>query len=83
MSTLQKQFSGYSLLGEMHQTIINCFQKCEFGQESVNSITNDNEIDKEFESLLTQLREDDEITVEDFVTFDDNLATSTGFFLKS
>ena len=80
MSTLQKQFSGYRLLGEMYQTIINCFQKCGFGQESVNSITNDNEIDEEFESLLTQLREDDEITVEDFVTFDDNLATSTVFF---
>ena len=59
------------------ETIINCFQKCGFGQESVNSITNDNEIDDEFESLLTQLREDDEITVEDFVTFDDNLTTST------
>ena len=59
------------------ETIINCFQKCGFGQESVNSITNENEIDEEFESLLTQLREDDEITVEDFVT-DDNLTTSTG-----
>ena len=59
------------------ETIINCFQKCWFGQESVNSITNENEIDEEFESLLTQLREDDEITVEDFVT-DDNLTTSTG-----
>ena len=59
------------------ETIINRFPKCGFGQKSVNSITNDNEIDKEFESLLTQLREDGEITVEDFVTFDDNLATST------
>ena len=37
------------------ETIINCFQKCECGQESVNSITNDNEIDEEFESLFTQL----------------------------
>ena len=60
------------------ETIINCFQKFEFGQESVNSITSDNEIVPEFESLLTQLREHDEITFEDFVTFDDNLATSTG-----
>ena len=51
------------------ETIINCFQKSGFGQESVNSITNNNEIDEEFESLITQLREDDEITVEDFVTF--------------
>ena len=59
------------------ETIIICFQKCGFGQESVNSITNDNEIDEEFESLLTQRREDDEITVEDFFTFDENLTTST------
>ena len=51
------------------ETIINCFQKSGFGQESVNSITNNNEIDEEFESLITQLREDDEITVEDFVNF--------------
>ena len=33
---------------------------------------------KNLKSLFTQLREDDEITVEDFVTFDDNLTTSTG-----
>ena len=59
------------------ETIINCFQKRGFGQEPVNSITNDNEIDEKFESLLTQLQEDDEITAEDFVTFDDNLTTST------
>ena len=52
------------------EIIINCFQKCGFGQESVNSISNYNEIDEEFESLLTQLRKDDEI-VEDFGSFDD------------
>ena len=50
------------------ETIINGFQKCGFGQEPVNNITNDNEIDEGFESLLIQLREDDKITVEDFVT---------------
>ena len=60
------------------EAIINCFQKCGFGQESVNIITNDNEMNGEFESLLTRLREDDEIIVEDFVTLDDNLTTSTG-----
>ena len=60
------------------ETIINCFQKCGFRQESINSITNDNEIDEEFESLLIQFREDDQTTVDDFVTFDDNLPTSTG-----
>ena len=32
---------------------------------------------KKFESLLTQLQEDDEITADDFVNFDDNLTTST------
>ena len=53
------------------EIIINCFQKCGFGQESVNSISNYNEIDEEFESLLTQLRKDDEIAVEDFGSFDD------------
>ena len=57
------------------EKIINCFQNMWFGQEPVNSITNDSEID---ENLLTQLCEDDEITVEDIVTFDDNLTTSTG-----
>ena len=60
------------------ETITNCFQKCGFRQESINSITNDNEIDEEFESLLIQFREDDQTTVADFVTFDDNLPTSTG-----
>ena len=60
------------------ETIINCFQKYGFEQESINSIHNDNEIDEEFESLFTQHREEDEITVEDFVTFDDTTTTSTG-----
>ena len=60
------------------ETVINCFQKCGFGQEAVNIITNDNEIYEEFESLVTQLREDHEFTVEDFVTFDDNLTESAG-----
>ena len=58
------------------ETLINCFQKCGFRQGFVNSITNDNVIDEEIKSLLTQLCEDDEITVEDFVIFDDNLTTS-------
>ena len=57
------------------ETLINCSQKCGFGQGFVNSITNDNVIDEEIKSLLTQLCEDDEITVEDFVIFD-NLTTS-------
>ena len=33
---------------------------------------------KYLESLLAQLREDDDITVEDFITSDDNLTTSIG-----
>ena len=62
------------------ETIINCFQKCGFGQESVNSITNDDEIDEEFESLFTQLRRDDKIAVEDF----NRLATTSlrGSYLR-
>ena len=56
------------------ETIINCFQNCGFGQEPVNSITSE---DEKFGGLLTELQEDDEITAEDFVTFDDNLTTST------
>ena len=35
-------------------------------------------MNEEFENRLTQFREDDEITVEGFVTFNDNLTTSTG-----
>ena len=73
---MQKQFFGYSLLGEMStETIINCFQKrwvwtriCQHHFQQM----------KNLKSLFTQLREDDEITVEDFVTFDDNLTTSSG-----
>ena len=48
-----------------------------FGQEIYQQHTNDIEIDKEFESLITQLCEEGEITVEHFVAFDDNLTTST------
>ena len=60
------------------ETIINCFQKYGFGQESVNNITNDNEKDEEFESLLTRLREDEKITFEEFVNLDDNRTTLAG-----
>ena len=45
------------------ETIINCFQKGRFPQESFNRITSDNEIDEEFRSLLIQLCEDGRITV--------------------
>ena len=34
------------------ETIINCFHKCGFGQEAVNTITSDNEIDEEFGVFL-------------------------------
>ena len=42
------------------------------------SVSGEGEVDEEFEFLLAQLREDDDITVEDFITFDDNLTTSIG-----
>ena len=35
------------------KTVTNCFQQYWFGQESVNSITNDNEIGEEYQSLHT------------------------------
>ena len=48
-----------------------------------NSTSKDSEIneelDEEFATLLNQLRDDvEDITVEDFVTFDDNVTTSPG-----
>ena len=42
------------------------------------NVTGEVEVDEEFESLLAQLREDDDKTVEDFIPFDDNLTTSIG-----
>ena len=60
------------------ETIIHCFQKCGFKGRSESSIAEDNEMDEEFESLCTQLREDDEITPEVFFNFDHDLTTSAG-----
>ena len=60
------------------ETILHCFQKCGFEESDCHSISEEGEIDEEFETLLAQLRVDDDITVEDFITFDDNLTTSTG-----
>ena len=41
-----------------------------------NSICKDSEIDEEYATPFNQLRDDDDITVEDFITFDDNVTTS-------
>ena len=60
------------------ETILPCFQKCGFEKSECHSVSGEGEVDEEFESLLAQLREDDDITVEDFITFDDNLTTSIG-----
>lgn len=60
------------------EVILHCFQKCGFKESEISCISEDSEIDEEFESLPTQLREDDDITVEDFISFDDNLTTSIG-----
>ena len=60
------------------ETILHCFQKCGFGKSECHSVSGEGEVDEEFESLLAQLREDDDITVEAFITFDDNLTTSIG-----
>ena len=60
------------------ETILHCFQKCGFEKSECHCVFGEGEVDEEFESLLAQLREDDDITVEDFITFDDNLTTSIG-----
>ena len=60
------------------ETILHCFQKCGFEKSGCHSVSGEGEVDKEFESLLAQLREDDDITVEYFITFDDNLTISIG-----
>ena len=60
------------------ETILHCFQKCGFEKSECHSVSGEGEVDEEFESLLAQLREDDDITVEDFITFDDNVTTSIG-----
>ena len=46
------------------------FQKCCF-----NSISEETDIDKELNSLLTQILKDDCITIEKFIIFDYNLTT--------
>ena len=60
------------------ETILHCFQKCGFEKSECHSVSGEGEVDEEFESLLAQLRQDDDITVEYFITFDDNLTTSIG-----
>ena len=59
-------------------TIVHCFQKYGFKKSEANSTFKDTEIDEEFATLLNQLRDADDITVEDFITFDDNVTTSPG-----
>ena len=59
------------------ETIQHCFQKCGFSQFSIDC--DEDEVDEEFQSLFSQLSNDDEdITFEDYLTFDDNLSTSVG-----
>ena len=57
-------------------TIVHWFQK--FGFKYSNSTCKDSEVDKEFGTLLNQLRDDDDITVEDFIMFDDNVTKYPG-----
>ena len=78
MSTLQKQFIGCRLLGEMY------LQKQQLTASKNVGLDKDLStalpmIMKKMQNLnlLTHLREDDEITVKNFVTFDDNLTTLT------
>ena len=78
MSTLQKQFIGCRLFGEMY------LQKQQLTASKNVGLDKDLStalpmIMKKMQNLnlLTHLREDDEITVKNFVTFDDNLTTLT------
>lgn len=58
--------------------IVNYFQKCGYKKSKASSSCKDNEIDEEFATLLNQLRDDNDITGEDFITFHDNITTSIG-----
>ena len=60
-------------------TIVHCFQKCGFKKSETNSTCKDSKIEEEFATLLNHFRDDDDdITVEDFITFDDNVTISPG-----
>ena len=59
-------------------TIVHCFQNCGFKKSEANSTCKDSKIDEEFASLLNQLRDDDDITVKEFITFEDNVTTFSG-----
>ena len=72
--TLQKYITAWKNV--CTETIIHCFQKCGFEKGSDNSIDEENDIDEEFQNLLTQHCENNKITVKDFITFDDDLTTS-------
>ena len=59
-------------------TIVHCFQKCGFKKSWANSTCKDTRIDEEFATFLNQFCDDDDITVEEFITCDDNVMTSPG-----
>ena len=48
--------------------IVHCFQKCGFKKSEAKRTCKNSKIDEEFVTLLNQLRDDDSITVEDFIT---------------
>ena len=68
MLILQKQFIGCKWLGKMYRQT----------QSTANSTCEDSEIDEQFATLLNQFRNYDDITIEDFITFNDNATTSPG-----
>lgn len=49
------------------EAIVPCFQKCNLEKSEPNSTCIDSKIDEEFANFLNQLRDDDDITVEDFL----------------
>ena len=59
-------------------TIVHSFQKCGLKTSEANSTWKDIEIDEEFAIILNQLCDDDDITVQEFITFDDHVTISCG-----
>lgn len=55
-------------------TIVHCL-KCGFKKSEANNTCKYSEIDEKLATLLIQLRDNDDITLEDFIPFDYNVTT--------
>ena len=59
------------------QTIANCFHKCGFPEAAIN-LAESAEVDEEFEELFKELTAGEDISMEEFITFDDNVPSGMG-----